>query len=53
MGLVFLKDLATLGFQFIFMNKRIALVNVDSWSEFSLQSCRSAFLTNGFFEEED
>lgn len=43
-GLVFLQDLATLGFQFIFMNKRIVLVNIDSWSGFSWQLCRSAFL---------
>ena len=43
-GLVFLQDLATLGFQLIFMNKRILLVNIDSWSGFSWQLCRSAFL---------
>lgn len=32
----FLKDLSALGFPFVFMNKMIALINIDSWSGFSL-----------------
>ena len=52
MGLVFLQGLATPDFPFIFMNKRIVSVDIESWSGFSWQPCGSAFLCCSFEDEE-